>query len=89
MALKITFNSGVYKIKGDLKEQNLNSFVNYFNSLISTHPKKINLLIKKNQEIDATGISVLQFLLNKAKENHVVFKVLSKSKTITKLFREE
>ncbi|AMA47986.1 MULTISPECIES: STAS domain-containing protein [Flavobacterium] len=89
MSLKITYNSGVYEINGNMGAQNVNSVINYFNSLIGTHPKEIQILFEKNQEIDRTCVRALYELYKKAITEHVVFRIFSKSKKIEKMFNDE
>lgn len=89
MSLTITCNSGVYEIKGNMGSQNVNSVVNYFNSLIVTHPKSIQILFEKNQEVDKTAVKAIYLLYKKAIAEHVVFQIFSKSKKVEEMFKSE
>ncbi|AUX18375.1 hypothetical protein AQ623_08895 [Flavobacterium columnare] len=89
MSLKITCNSEIYEINGNMGAQNINSVVNYFHSLINTHPKRIQILFEKDQEIDRICVRALYLLYKKAISEHVVFQIFSKSKKIEKMFKDE
>lgn len=89
MSLKITCNSGVYEINGNMGSQNMNSVINYFNSLIATHPKSIQILFEKSQEVDKTAVKAIYSLYKTAITEHVIFQIFSKSKKVEEMFKTE
>ena len=88
MNLQILNNQGTFEIHGDFIEAHANIVKAHFNDLLDTY-YEIVICLKQVEKIDNSGLSVMQFIVNKAaKRSKIIFVLGGKNKNIIKKFKK-
>jgi anti-anti-sigma regulatory factor len=77
MSIQITYDGGVYEIKGLLNAQNGKSLKNHFEVLMN-HSKGMVLSLNKVVDIDSSSVNIISDLYRKAQKNDTLFYIIGK-----------
>jgi anti-anti-sigma regulatory factor len=78
MSIQITYNGGVYEVKGLLNAQNGKSLKNHFEVLMN-HSKGMVLSLNKVLDIDSSSVNIISDLYRKAQKT-TLFYIIERKK---------
>lgn len=88
MNVQIINNQGTFEIHGDFIEAQAYIVKAYFNGLLDTY-YDIAICLKQVEKIDDSGLSVMQFIVDKAaKRSKLIFVLGGENKNIIKKFQK-